>query len=82
LCGRRKAIGVETYEITPKQKAGKQFSCRLYVAEDIKRGDIVRNSIYAQSDRGMASPQNITIRFLGKTVNRNLSRGEAFRLSF
>lgn len=35
-----KAVGIISYETTAKQKAGKAFARSLYVAEDIKEGDI------------------------------------------
>lgn len=36
-----KAMGRESYELTEKQKSGKAFARSLYVAEDIKSGDII-----------------------------------------
>jgi len=35
------AVGTSSYELSPKQVAGKDFSRSLYVAESIKKGDII-----------------------------------------
>ena len=36
-----KALGKESYELTEKQKAGKTFARSLYVAADIKKGELI-----------------------------------------
>jgi len=35
------AMGVIDYTLTDKQKQGRNFSRSLYIAEDVKKGDIV-----------------------------------------
>lgn len=77
-----KAIGIETYEITPKQKAGKQFSRSLYVSEDMTEGEVLTESNLRSIRPGYGLHPKYYNSILGKKVNRNLSRGEAFSLSF
>ena len=39
--GAQKAIGKVSYELTEKQKSGKQFSRSLYVSKDVNKGDVI-----------------------------------------
>ncbi len=71
-----KAIGQETYELTDKQKAGKVFARSLYVAEDIKEGEIITEQNVRSIRPGLGMHPKYLKDILGKKVVRNLERGD------
>jgi pseudaminic acid synthase len=77
-----KSIGVETYETTPKQKAGKQFARSLYVAEDIKAGEIITDKNVRSVRPGYGLPPKFLKGILGKKASKDLEKGERFNLGF
>lgn len=74
------AIGVETYTLTEKQKSGKAFSRSLYVAEDIKSGDLITNQNVRSVRPGFGLHPKQLKNIIGKTAKRNLEKGDAFSL--
>jgi len=75
-----KSIGAESYETTPKQKAGKQFARSLYVAEDIKAGEVITTNNVRTVRPGYGLHPKYYHEILGKKVNRNLEKGDRFSL--
>lgn len=75
-----KAIGVETYETTAKQKAGKQFARSLYVAEDIKSGEAITERNVRSVRPGYGLHPKFLNSVLGKKANKDLEKGDRFRL--
>jgi len=75
-----KAIGEVNYNLTEKQKKGKEFSRSLYVVEDVKKGEPVTEKNIRSIRPGYGlHPKNYQ-QVLGKVFKENIERGTA--LSF
>lgn len=77
-----KAIGVIDYSLTDKQIKGKDFSRSLYVTEDIKEGDVITIHNIRSIRPGFGLHPKYYNELLGKTVNRNLEKGDRFMLKY
>ena len=75
------AVGSTSYELSPKQVAGKDFSRSLYVAEAINKGDIITESTIRSVRPGFSLHPKHLPEILGKTAKRNLKKGERISLS-
>jgi pseudaminic acid synthase len=77
-----KAIGKVSYELTDKMKSGRNCSRSLYVAEDIKTGDVITK----QNVRSVRPEYGLHPKYwddiVGKKVNRNLKKGTRFEMEF
>ncbi len=76
-----KAIGKETYELTEKQKSGKVFARSLYVAEDIKKGDIITEQNVRSVRPGFGMHPKYLKNILGKKAVKNVEKGEPMDFS-
>jgi pseudaminic acid synthase len=76
-----KALGKESYELTEKQKAGKDFARSLYVAEDIKAGEFITEKNVRSVRPGFGLHPKYLPEVLGKKVVKNLEKGERFELA-
>jgi pseudaminic acid synthase len=74
------AIGEINYNLTDKQKKGKDFSRSLYVVEDIKAGEVISEKNVRSIRPGFGLHPKYYNEILGKSVNNKLSKGD--RLSF
>jgi pseudaminic acid synthase len=74
-----KALGKESYELTEK-KSRQRLSRSLYVAEDIKAGEVIteKNVRSVRPEFGL-HPKYLP-EVLGKKVKRDLEKGERFEL--
>ena len=72
------SIGVVSYELTEKQKSGKQFSRSLYVAEDVKKGDIITKKNVRSVRPGYGMHPKHLDEVLGKTFTQDVKKGERF----
>lgn len=70
------ALGTVTYELTEKMKAGREFCRSLYVAEDIKAGDIITEQNVRSVRPGFGMHPKHLKDIIGKRVNANLNKGE------
>jgi pseudaminic acid synthase len=75
-----KALGKESYELTEKQKAGKDFSRSLYVAEDIKEGELITEKNVRSVRPGFGLHPKYLPEVLGKKAISDLEKGERFEL--
>ena len=75
-----KALGKESYELTEKQKEGKDFSRSLYVAEDIKAGDVITEKNVRSVRPGFGLHPKYFQSILGKKFISNAKRGEPLSL--
>ena len=75
------AVGITSYELSPKQVAGKDFSRSLYVAEAINKGDIITESTIRSVRPGFSLHPKHLPEILGKTATRDLKKGERITLS-
>lgn len=76
------AIGSVSYELTDKMKSGREFSRSLYVAEDMKSGDMITEQNVRSVRPGFGLHPKYLKEVLGKRVNRNLEKGMRFTFEF
>lgn len=73
-----KAIGIVDYTLTEKQKKGREFSRSLYVAEDIKAGEIFTEKNLRSVRPGFGMHPKYLKDFLGKKASKAWNKGERF----
>ena len=78
--GAQKAIGKVSYELTEKQKSGKQFSRSLYVSKDVKKGEVITKENVRSIRPGYGLHPKYLKDILGKTFNSEIEKGTAFSL--
>lgn len=71
------SIGVVSYELTEKQKSGKQFSRSLYVAQDVKKGEVVTKENVRSVRPGYGMHPKHFESILGKTFTQDIEKGES-----
>jgi pseudaminic acid synthase len=74
-----KAIGVVDYNLTDKQKKGRDFSRSLYVVEDIKAGEVITEKNVRSIRPGFGLHPNNLIDIIGKKVVKDIEKGTSFR---
>lgn len=77
-----KAIGNVSYELTDKQKKGKDFSRSLYVVEDIKEGEKFTEKNVRSIRPGYGLHPKHLPDILGKTANQPIEKGTRFSLQY
>ncbi|MDC0571662.1 pseudaminic acid synthase, partial [Flavobacteriaceae bacterium] len=75
--GAHKAIGKVSYELTEKQKVGKQFSRSLYVSKDVKKGDVITKENVRSVRPGYGLHPKHSKDILGKTFKSDIEKGTA-----
>jgi len=80
--GAQKAIGKVSYELTEKQKSGKQFSRSLYVSKDVKKGDFITKENVRSVRPGYGLHPKHLEEIIGKTFNSDIEKGTALNRSF
>lgn len=73
-----KALGTIYYPTDPSKIKGREFSRSLYVAEDMKAGDVITEYNVRSVRPGYGLHPKYLPELLGKTVNCNLRKGERF----
>ena len=76
------SIGYVSYELTDKMKSGRKFCRSLYVAENMKVGEIITEQNIRSVRPGFGLHPKYLKDILGKKVNRDLERGMRFALEF
>ncbi|WP_309640418.1 pseudaminic acid synthase [Flavobacterium sp.] len=77
-----KAIGVVDYHLTEKQAKGKDFSRSLYIAEDVKAGEVLTEKNLRSVRPGFGLHPKFYKELLGKKVNVDIEKGTRMRLDF
>ena len=77
-----KAIGKVDYDLTEKQKKGRDFSRSLYVVKDIKAGEKVTNENVRSIRPGFGLHPKHLKTTLGTRINRDVQKGERFDLRY
>lgn len=77
-----KALGIVEYPIDPSEIKGRQFSRSLYIAEDMKVGDILTEKNLRSVRPGYGLAPRYLNECLGKKVNCNLDKGTRFDLKY
>jgi pseudaminic acid synthase len=73
------AIGIQSYELTEKQKAGKVFSRSLYIAKDLKKGDILDEATIRSVRPGHSLHPKHLPELLGKKALRDFTIGDRIK---
>lgn len=76
------AIGSVSYELTDKMKSGREFCRSLYVAEDMKAGDVITEQNVRSVRPGFGLHPKHLKEILGKRVKCDLEKGSRFALSY
>ena len=76
------AIGQVNYEPTDKMKAGRAFSRSLYVAEKMKKGEVITEINVRSVRPGYGLHPKYLPEILGKKVNRDIEKGTRFTLDY
>lgn len=72
------AIGKVSYELTEKMKSGREFCRSIYVAEDMKEGDIITEKNLRSVRPGFGLHPKYLKEILGKKVCRDIKQGTRF----
>lgn len=76
-----KALGGVVYPVDPAAIKGREFSRSLYVAQDMKAGDVITEENVRSVRPGYGLPPRYLPSVLGKRVNRDVQAGDRFSLS-
>lgn len=77
-----KASGVVDYHLTEKQAKGRDFSRSLYIAQDIKAGELFTEKNIRSVRPGFGLHPKYLKDILGKPAAQNLEKGTAMRLEY
>jgi len=77
-----KAIGTITYELTPKSKKGKEFSRSLFIAKDIKAGEIFTKENIRSVRPGFGLHPKYYKEILGRKASKDLEKGTPMSFDF
>ncbi|MDT0644228.1 pseudaminic acid synthase [Zunongwangia sp. F363] len=72
-----KAIGEVDYNLTEKQKSGREFSRSLYIAEDVSAGEVLTEKNLRSVRPGYGLHPKHYSEILGKKVNMDVEKGTA-----
>lgn len=70
-----KALGTVTYELTEKQKKGREFCRSLFAVEDIKKGEVFSEKNVRSIRPGYGLHPKYYKEIIGKKANRDIPRG-------
>lgn len=77
-----KAIGVVDYNLTEKQAKGRDFSRSLYIAEDIKKGEVFTETNLRSVRPGFGLHPKYYHQLLGKKATNDFEKGTPMQLDF
>lgn len=77
-----KALGNVVYQTDPSKIKGREFCRSLYVAEDVKAGDIVTEKNVRSVRPGYGLHPKYLQALLGKKMNRSSEKGTRFSMDF
>lgn len=76
------ALGKVQYPTDPSKIKGREFSRSLYVAEDMKAGEVITEQNVRSVRPGYGLHPKYYKQILGKTVNRDLKKGDRMSLKY
>lgn len=77
-----KAIGIVDYNLTEKQQKGRDFCRSLYIAEDVKAGEVFTEKNLRSVRPGFGLHPKYWREMLGKIAVQNLKKGTPMQLDF
>ena len=75
-----KALGAVSYPSDPSKIKGREYSRSLYVAEDMKVGDVITEKNVRSVRPGFGAHPKYLPEILGKAVNKDLEKGTRFSM--
>jgi len=75
-----KLLGQVTYELSPKSLKSREFARSLFVAEDVKEGDIITERNLRSVRPAFGLPPKYLPQLLGKRFSRNIPKGTPMSL--
>lgn len=75
-----RALGQASYELTEKQVKGKQFARSLYIAQDIKEGDVFTAENIRSVRPGYGAHPKHLKSVLGTKADKNWGKGDRFEI--
>ena len=75
-----KSIGIVNYKLTEKQAKGKDFCRSLYIAEDIKKGEIFTEKNLRSVRPGFGLHPKYLPEILGKVADKDLEKGDRYEI--
>ena len=76
------ALGHATYELTDKVRANRKFARSLFVAQDMRAGDVITEvNVRSVRPSDGLSPKYLPD-LIGRRVNRDIPKGEPFKLDY
>jgi pseudaminic acid synthase len=75
-----KAVGVVDYNLTPKQKKGKDFSRSLYVSNDVKMGEVFTEESIRSVRPGFGLHPKYYSQLLGTTAKKDFKKGDRLEI--
>ena len=76
------AVGRVDYNLTEKQRKGKDFSRSLYVVENIKKGEIITNKNIRSIRPGFGLHPKFLKEIIGKKIKISVEKGMRFKKEF
>ena len=77
-----KALGTVAYKLDPSAIKGREFSRSLYVAEDMKAGDVITEQNIRSVRPGYGLAPKSLPEIIGMRVNRDLGKGERMKYEY
>lgn len=76
------ALGTVSYALTDKMESGREFSRSLYVAEDMKAGDVITEKNVRSVRPGFGLHPKYLNDLLGKKILLDINKGDRFEAKF
>lgn len=73
-----KALGQISYDLTEKQKSGRQFARSLYITEDVKKGELFTEKNLRSVRPGYGAHPKYLEWYLGKVSTKDWKKGDRF----
>ena len=73
-------MGIESYELSPKQISGRRYGRSLYVSMDIKSGEVLTEQNIKSVRPSFGLHPKYYYEVIGKTVNKDLKKGDRLSL--
>jgi pseudaminic acid synthase len=73
------AVGSVDYDLTEKQRKGRDFARSLYVSKDVKKGDTISEENVRSVRPGFGLHPKLLPLILGKKIRQDLEKGTALR---
>lgn len=73
-------LGKNSYELSQKSKEGRAFMRSLFVINDLKKGEVIKEHHIRSIRPGYGLPPKMLQEILGKTATKDLKRGEPLKM--